>query len=42
MSDKKPDTSSDGQASKSKVYTGAVVAIILILFSLFVMIKNSV
>ena len=42
MSDKKPDTGSDNESSKSKVYLSAVVAIILIVFCLFVMVKNSI
>ena len=42
MSDKKSGTDSDNKSSKSKVYLIAFVAVILIAFSLFVMIKNSV
>ena len=42
MSDKKPDTGSDNEAPKSKIYLSAVIAVILIVFCLFVMVKNSI
>ncbi len=42
MADKKSDAGSRNQSSKNKVYAGIAVVAILILFSLFVMVKNSI